>query len=180
VDLEFVGGPTVSPRGVPSDAGVPVPFAFERFDPAGPWSVKVFAWPDSAGDPHLAPAAFQAMLQGTPTLTLDQPRLDWQWYRPLVTGIPQERWAVRATTEVTVPPGTHSLRIISDDGARVWVDGGLAIDQWAPHGSEVAYAPLSPGRHAIQVDYYQLGGWAEIRVDVVRGASRSPGSEGPH
>jgi alpha-L-fucosidase len=70
--------------------------------------------------------------------------------------------------------------MISDDGARLWVDGRLAIDQWTPHGSEVAYASLEPGHHEIRVEYYQLGGWSEIRVDVVRGSARSPGSEGPH
>jgi parallel beta-helix repeat protein len=180
VALAYTGAPTVSPRGVPTDAGVPVPFAFERFQPAGPWSVEVFTWADSTGDPHLAPAAFQAMLQREPVLTLDQPRLDWQWYRSLVPGIPQERWAAVATADVTVPDGTHSLRIISDDGARVWVDGRVAMDQWTPHGSEVAYAPIAPGRHAVRVEYYQLGGWSEIRVDVVRGDARSSGSEGPH
>jgi hypothetical protein len=180
VELEYTGGATVSPRGAAVAAGVPVPFAFERFQPAGPWSVEVYTWADSTGDPHRAPKAFQALLRGPPALSLSQPRLDWQWYRPQVPGIPQERWAAVATADVDVPEGVHSLRVISDDGARVWVDGRLAIDGWAPHGSEVAYAPLPPGRHALRVEYYQVDGWSEIRVDVVRGASRSPGSAGPH
>lgn len=180
VELEYTGGPTVSPRGVTTETGAPVPFAFERFHPAGPWDVKVFTWADSTGDPQVAPQAFAGMLQGSPVLTLAPPRLDWQWYRPVVAGIPQERWAVVATADVTVPEGIHSVRMISDDGARLWVDGALAIDQWTPHGSEVAYASITPGRHALRVEYYQLGGWAEVRVDVVRGSSRSPGSEGPH
>ena len=180
VELEYTGAATVSPRGVPSGAGVPVPFAFERFEPVGRWGARIFTWPDSAGDPQVAPAAFQAMLEGAPALNMTLLRLDWQWYRPQVEGIPQERWAAVATADVTVPEGTYSLRMISDDGARLWVDGELAIDQWAPHGSEVAYAPIAPGGHTLRVEYYQLGGWVELRVDVVKGAARSPGSAGPH
>ncbi|HKJ01378.1 MAG TPA: PA14 domain-containing protein, partial [Longimicrobiales bacterium] len=180
VELEYAGGAAVSPRGVATGAGVPVPFAFERFRPAGPWSVDVFTWADSTADPHRDPGAFQALVQGPPALSLSQPHLDWQWYRPQVPGIPQERWAAVATAEVDVPEGVHSLRVISDDGVRVLVDGRVALDRWAPHGSEVAYAALSPGRHTLRVEYYQVEGWAEIRVDVVGGAARSPGSPGPH
>jgi hypothetical protein len=54
------------------------------------------------------------------------------------------------------------------------------IDRFDPHGSEVDYAPLAPGRHEIVVRYFQIGGWSEVRVDVIRGESRSPGSAGPH
>ncbi|HSG08969.1 MAG TPA: NosD domain-containing protein [Longimicrobiales bacterium] len=180
VDLEYTGRVTVSPRGVTANAGVPVPFSFERFEPVGRWGTRIFTWPDSTGDPHLAPAAFQDMLLGTPALTMTLLTMDWMWYRPSVEGIPQERWAAVASAEVTVPEGTHSLRMISDDGARLWVDGVLAIDRWAPHGSEVAYASIAPGRHTLRLEYYQLTGWVEMRVDVIRGASRSPGSAGPH
>ena len=77
-------------------------------------------------------------------------------------------------------PGVYSLRTISDDGIRVWVDGELVIDRFDPHGSEVDYAPLAPGHHEIVVRYFQIGGWSEARVDVIRGESRSPGSAGPH
>jgi parallel beta-helix repeat protein len=180
VDLVFDGAATVSPRGIATRATDDVPVTFRRFEPAGPWRVEIFTWSDSTGDPNVAPAAFQAMTSGTPALTLTPHRLDWMWYRPTVEGIPQERWAAVATATVTIPEGEHSLRMISDDGARVWVDGEPAIDRWTPHGSEVAYAPISPGRHELRVVYYQLGGWAEVRLDIIPGGSRSPGSEGPH
>jgi len=72
------------------------------------------------------------------------------------------------------------LHTISDDAIRVWVDGVLTIDHWTPHESAVDFAPLAGGRHEIRVQYAQVDGWSELRVEVVRGRQRSSGSAGPH
>jgi mannan endo-1,4-beta-mannosidase len=65
----------------------------------------------------------------------------------------------------------YVLRAISDDGIRVWVDGRLAIDHWAAHESAVDEAPLAPGTHTLRVQYYQVDGWTEMRVEIVRGTT---------
>ena len=122
-----------------------------------------------------------ALLRGAPMLERQEPRLDYMWYRPRITALPQERWALEATTTIELPPGEYTLRAISDDAARVWVDGRLAIDDWTPHESRVAHAPLAGGRHALRVEYHQVGGWSELRVEVLKGPPpRSTGSPGPH
>jgi hypothetical protein len=72
------------------------------------------------------------------------------------------------------------LRSISDDGIRVYVDGERLIDNWTPHGSEVDNVEIRPGRHELRVEYYQVDGWVELRVEIVRGRQRSTGSPGPH
>jgi alpha-L-fucosidase len=74
----------------------------------------------------------------------------------------------------------YTLRAISDDGVRVWLDGKLVIDDWTPHESRVDNAPIRSGRHMLRVEYYQVDGWTELRVEVVRGRHRSDGSPGPH
>jgi len=104
------------------------------------------------------------------------------WYRPPAefAGLPQAHWSLDATGTVTLAPGTYTLRTISDDAVRVWVDGLLAIDNWVPHESMVDAAPLTGGRHELRVAYYQVDGWTELRVDIVRGVERSTGSPGPH
>jgi parallel beta-helix repeat protein len=180
VELEYLGGPTVSPRGEVADAGTSVLFGYERFEPAGPWRVRVVTWADSAGDPAADPVAFADLFSRPLALERTEDRLDYMWYRPTVPAIPQERWGLEATASFTLPAGEYSLRTISDDGVRVWVDGKLVVDRFDPHGSEVDYAPLGSGRHDVRVRYYQLGGWSELRVDVVRGSARSKGSAGPH
>lgn len=180
VEMEYIGGPTVSPRGVAAGAGRSVLFDFERFEPLGPWDVRFVTWTDPAGDPPADPAAFEALFAQPPVLERREDRLDYMGYRPTIPGVPQERWGVEATTTVTLPEGEYSLHTISDDGIRVWVDGAVVIDRWDPHGSELAYAPLAPGRHEIRVRYYQMGGWYELSTEVVKGSARSVGSAGPH
>ena len=178
VVLEYVGAATVGPRGREAAAGEPVPFSFEVFDPIDGWDVDYVAWTDPEHDP--GPGAAAGIFESAPIRSDRIPRLDYMWYRPTVEGLPQERWGLEARTTVSLEPGEYSLRTISDDGVRVWVDGDLVIDRFDPHGSEVDYAPLSAGTHDIVVRYFQIGGWSEIRVDVVRGSARSTGSAGPH
>ena len=179
VTLEYVGAATISPNGVRADAGAPVRFAFERREPRLEWDVRYFTWSDTLRDPDRAPGNLDAIVAGTPAMTRREARLDYQWYRARF-GLPQERWALDARATVDVPDGVHALRVISDDAARVWVDGQLVMQRAEPGGSELMYAAITPGRHAVRVAFYQLTGWAELRVEVVRGRTRSTGSAGPH
>lgn len=181
ITLEYRGSETVTPRGLRRRAGVPVRFAYGRFEPAVAWNARFFAWGGTGPEPESpAPPDFEQVTATEPILTARPPRLDYQWYRPRVEELPLERWALEATGEVVLPPGEYTLRTISDDGIRVWVDGELVIDNWTPHGSELDFAPLAPGRHELRVEYYQVGGWTELRVEIVRGSARSPGSPRPH
>ena len=177
--LEYRGGATVSPRGARKAAGVPYRFSYGRFEPAQEWTARFFAWSDST-DPRTHAEAFAALLRSTPLLERRASRLDYEWYRPLIRELPQERWAMEAATTVTLPPGQYTLRAISDDGVRVWVDGTLAIDRWTLHESALDHAPLTSGRHELRVQYFQVDGWVELRLDLVRGGERSTGSPGPH
>ncbi len=177
--LEYRGGVTVSPRGERHGAGAPVRFSYGRFELPAHWNVRFFAWPDST-HPQNDTDAFAALLRGTPLLTRSEPRLDYMWYRPAIQGLPRERFALEATASVTLEPGVYTLRTISDDGIRVWVDGALAVDDWAPHESAVDNAPLAGGTHELRVQFYQADGWTELRLDIVRGIQHSRGSPGPH
>jgi hypothetical protein len=85
---------------------------------------------------------------------------------------------IDARGSVELPPGEYTLRTISDDGIRVWVDGSLVIDHFAPHESAVDFAALTGGRHEVRVLYYQGDGWYELRAEIVKGMERSPGSPG--
>jgi parallel beta-helix repeat protein len=138
-------------------------FSYGRFEPRIDWDVTFLR--DSGSADHRS-----------------QPRLDLMWYRP-PTGyafLPRENWSLQARGSVDLGPGTYSVRTISDDAVRVWVDGVLAIDDWTPHESQVDYAPLSAGKHDLRVEYRQVDGWTELRVDIIRGSNRSAGSPGPH
>lgn len=178
--LEYRGAATVSPSGVRSAAGVPQRFRYEQFAPRTTWAQRVFAWSDST-DPVRQPAAFAALLAGTPLATRTAPRIDWFWSRSRDTQIPTRRMAMEATATLDLPPGLYTLRTLSDDAVRVWVDDRLVIDQWRPHETMPGYAAITGGVHRVRALYVQSDGWTEFRLDVLRGVVRpSPGSAGPH
>jgi len=135
-------------------------FSYERFEPPIDWTVRF----------------------SSDTVPRHLPRLDLMWYRPsrAFSTLPQAHWSLQATGTVDLAPGTYSLRTISDDAVRVWVDGNMVIDAWTPHESRVDYAPLAAGRHELRVEYLQVDGWVELRVEIVRGSDRESGSAGPH
>ena len=91
--------------------------------------------------------------------------------RALRPSLPADRVAMVAEGRVTLPPGpagAYVLRVISDDGGRVWVDGRLVIDNWDVHGSELDTAAMSGGAHTVTVEYFEATGWAEFRLDFAR------------
>src|SRR3989454_5435739 len=138
-------------------------FSYSHFEPKIDWAVR-----------------FSVDSPTAPLRTV--PRLDFMWYRPPATYafLPQSNWSLTATGTVSLEPGTYSLRTISDDAVRVWIDGTLAIDAWTPHESQVDYATVPPGKHDLRVQYRQVDGWVELRVDIIRGSKQSAGSPGPH
>lgn len=155
-------------------------FSYGHFEPQLDWSVRLFQWSDST-DPRTHADAFADLLKGVPLTERRWPRLDLLWFRPPMASIPAARWALEASTTVSLDGGSYYLQTISDDAIRVWVDDSLAIDNWQPHDSQVDVAPLSAGRHELRVRYVQVDGWTELRVDIGRGAPpKSRGSPGPH
>ena len=177
VQLEYRGAATMSPRGARGRAGSPYRFSYGRFEPRIDWTVRWFTWADST-DPRGHGLAF--LEHGTPLLAQQVPRLDYLWYQPRLA-LPRERLGFDAVGTVDLPAGQYTIRTISDDGVRVWIDDTLAIDHWAPHESQVDFAPMSGGRHRLRVAYYQVDGWTELRVEILRGLlARSAGSPGPH
>ena len=148
VTLEYRGAATVSPRGTQRPAGRPYRFTYGRFEPSIAWSAR-FVTPQD-------------------TFVANLSRLDFEWYRPppAYVRLPLEHWSLEATGTVDLPPGRFMIRTISDDAVRVWVDDTLRIDDWTPHESAVDTAPVPAGRHALRVEYRQVDGWVELRLEI--------------
>ncbi len=178
VVMEYRGAATTTSRGGRRAAGVPVRFSYERFEPPIAWQVRAWAWADSL-DPRKE-GNWSRLTSAVTILERPMSRLDFMWYRPTIRELPQARFALEAIGKVSLAPGNYTLRSLSDDGIRVYVDGKVVIDNWDLHGTELDYAPLNGGDHEIRVQYFQIEGWAELRLDILRGAQRSPGSPGPH
>lgn len=165
IELEYSGGPVTSPRGESTPAGRPYRFSYGRFVAPVNWGVRVASW-DSSSDPRTNAEAFRRRLLLPATPLRHDPVLDYMWSRPRLPGFPGERFGVVAEGVVDLPEGAYQLVTISDDGLRVWVDDRLVIDQWEPHESKLVTAPLGGGRRRLRVEYYQVDGWMELRVEV--------------
>ena len=167
ISLEYRGGAVTSPRGARTPAGKPYRFGYSTFFVPIDWTVKFFEYTD-ATDPVKHPEAFHTLLTGEPLKTVTHDRLDYISGRSLEEGTPRDTFAVVAEGAANLPPGDYTLTVISDDGARVWMDGEVVLDSWAPHESRVDRAPISGGKRRFKVEYYEIGGFAELRFDVQR------------
>ena len=114
-------------------------------------------------------ATYYAGAFATPLLSRVDSRVDFNWRggRPAV-GVPADGFSVRWEGEVQAPAtGAFTFHLRSDDGARLWVDGRLVIDDWGPHGEHTArgVAPLAAGqRYPIVLEYREESGAALVRL----------------
>jgi parallel beta-helix repeat protein len=167
VTLEYRGGDVVSPRGAMTAAGRPYLFGYARFFMPVDWTVRFFAYGE-ASDPTKHPEAFAALLAGKDIGTLRTNRLDYVTARPFEDGIPADRFALVADGSAALPPGEYVLQVISDEGVRVWMDETKILDEWTPHESKVSRVPIRGGHRRFKVEYYEIGGFAELRFDIQR------------
>lgn len=74
------------------------------------------------------------------------------------------RWSGTLRPDIT---DKYTFYIFKDDGARLFIDGKLIIDQWQGHGQEHASKPLEliqDRNYDIVVEYYQRTGPAYIQL----------------
>jgi len=62
--------------------------------------------------------------------------------------------------------GFQRLVVSSDDGARLWLDGRLVIEDPGPHAPQEASGPIrvQPGLHRLRIEYYNGAGAAELKL----------------
>jgi len=122
------------------------------------------------GDGLLAEYFANTELTGNPVVARTDADVNFDWGTdspdPLV---PSEGFSARWTGFVT-PPGAGAYTFFAriDDGARLWVDNELVIDEWGPHsGVEYASKPvtLAAGRKTpVRLEYCEFTGGAVMRL----------------
>jgi hypothetical protein len=157
----------------------------EYYEATGQAAVRVW-WdqiqpPPTPGMPSIA--GWQAEyfnnrdLAGNPALFREDPAIDFDWG----TGspapwIPSDNFSVRWTRQLTFDPGYYRFSVQSDDGVRVWLDGGLVIDKWQPLSGELHYVDgiYLSGQRQIRVDYFEQTGFARIKFWFSPSGTGSP------
>jgi len=82
-------------------------------------------------------------------------------YAPVNETLNQGDYSARFDrTEVITVPYNMQMVLTVDDGARVYVDDRLIIDEWhvGPLRTKAATIPMTPGRHSIRLEHFEAGG----------------------
>jgi hypothetical protein len=105
-------------------------------------------------------------LTGSPRLVRNDKDIDFQWGAGSpAAGLSADDFSVRWTRGQQFPAGSHRFIVEVDDGARLWVDGQLVIDQWHDGiGSYTGDIYLTEGMHDLRLEVYEHTGEAKARL----------------
>ena len=79
---------------------------------------------------------------------------------------PPDQVGTVATATVALPEGLWTIRTISDDGIRGWIDDQLIIDDWTWHPAKEdrVTVPLQAGLHTIRIEHFEIDGYARLAL----------------
>jgi len=115
----------------------------------------------------------------TPILTTTVPQITYNWGNGPVMGTRSDGVIVKFTGTITIPNEANLLRyaVYSDDGALLYIDGQVAINNWKDQGStwsqySQTYNVATDKQQDFTLWYYENGGgavctlgWMIIRAD---------------
>jgi hypothetical protein len=90
-----------------------------------------------------------------------------------IPGMPADYFSVRWTGQISVTNDSwYTFYLTSDDGARLYVDDKLIVDDWSPaHHDRTRSGAiwLASGGHSLQLDYYEATDTAVVRLSWLPG-----------
>ena len=111
-------------------------------------------------------------LSGKPVLTRIDPIVDFSFgSNSAAKEVPEDQFSVRWTGKIIPPDTIYHIGTSCDDGARLYLDGKLVIDDWTEHGEKPisAEVKLVPGKeYDIVMEYFDnsLGATARLTWDL--------------
>lgn len=116
-------------------------------------------------------------LSGSPRLVRNDTSVNFDWRRGSpASGVPADNFSIRWSRWRHFSSGVYRFYLQVDDGARLYVDGNLALDMWAQGSvrTQTVDINLLSGEHLIRVDYFEAEGnataalWWE-RINTITG-----------
>ncbi len=126
------------------------------------WWEKVNTYPDWKGEYWS-----NRDLSGSPIVTRNDVTLEFNWGRGTPSQIvPADNFSARWTRSANFDAATYRFHVVADDGARVWVDDRLLIDEWRDGSAREVTGDiaLAQGAHRLKVEYYERIGDARISL----------------
>ncbi len=101
-------------------------------------------------------------------LTRIDGNVEFDWDAPPDPALKIDKFSIRWTGEILPQfSETYTFSTITDDGARLWVDGRLLVDHWVNQGPTewTGQIALKAGQKvAIKMEYFQGGGGASAKL----------------
>jgi hypothetical protein len=117
-------------------------------------------------------------LNGAPVVTRTEDTVDHNWSDGApADGVPADNFSARWTRQLDVQEaGAFEFTVTSDDGARLYVDGQLALDKWVPQSAttHTVTRRLDAGPHQVVLEYFEAGGDAVARFSYARTNQEPP------
>jgi len=118
-------------------------------------------------------------LVGEPVVVRDETDINYDWGTGApVAGVAADNFSIRWTGNINfVANDNYTFSATSDDGIRVWIDGGLLLDQWRDQTATTVSVTryVGQGTHPVIVEYYDHSGAASVRF-VWQGGMVTPGT----
>ena len=136
-------------------------------------SQSEFRTRETGGEPGLAGEYFDNQnLGGAPALTRTDRRVDFNWgLGSFADGHPVDHFSARWTGDyIPKSSGDYMFYVSSDDGARVYVNDEMIIDDWTRHSEtlHIASRALEADKaYKIKVEYFEDVGTAAIHFGVI-------------
>lgn len=108
-------------------------------------------------------------LNGAATVSRQESTVNYTWGEAgPAAGVSADNFSARWTGRVIVPKtGTYTFYAGSDDGARLWVNNKLLIDDWKEHAFKQNKATIrfkSGDRPNIKLEYFERNGDAAVKL----------------
>ncbi|RIK44385.1 MAG: hypothetical protein DCC55_02790 [Chloroflexi bacterium] len=111
-------------------------------------------------------------LSGAPVFVRDDAEINFDWGTgsPAPSVVNSDNFSTRWTRTLNLPAGNYRFRLTVDDGARLWVNNALIIDQWREQGVTTYTSDiyLPGGNTPIRLEYFDYVGGAIVRLNWER------------
>jgi hypothetical protein len=107
-------------------------------------------------------------LAGEPVLIRNDEEIDFDWGSGAPDeDVPSNNFSVLWTREVEFKHAIYRFTLEMDDGASLWVDDVLVIDEWVDGSVRERYVDLEmkKGKHKLEIAYYESRDQAKISFD---------------
>ncbi|URM33424.1 glucosaminidase domain-containing protein [Cytobacillus firmus] len=126
------------------------------------WLGEIFSNQSLEGNP---------VIMGGKSAIVPVPQLNFNWNLSSPSPfIPKDRFSARFTKKILTPAsGIYQLKVLADDGVRVFIDDHEWIDSWKyikGNKREVSI-PLTKGEHEVKVEYLELINEASLHFEMI-------------